>query len=43
MPISSMEILAWATLARLVPEEWELDAIRQLDGVFLKVMGEKED
>jgi hypothetical protein len=39
--LSSVEIVAWATLRRISLRDWELDAIRQLDSKFLSVMAEK--
>lgn len=41
MPIPSTEILAWATLNGLLPHAWELQAMRALDGCFLRVSAEK--
>lgn len=39
--LSSVEIVAWATLRQVTLRDWELDAIRQLDSKFLSVMAEK--
>lgn len=39
-PLSWSEMLAWATLMGLGLKEWEIRAIKALDGVWLRVMGE---
>lgn len=41
MTIPPSEILAWSQLTRNEIVDWELEAIGALDGMFLKVMGEK--
>ena len=41
MPIPSAEIAAWASLAQVRPQPWEMGALRALDGCFLRIASEK--
>ena len=42
LPIPNVEMLAWSTLTGIKPKRWEIEAIRALDEVFLKVMNAKD-
>jgi hypothetical protein len=41
LPLPSTEMLAWATLKRVVLKRWEVDALRSMDAAFLTVIHEK--
>lgn len=41
LPIPATELRAWEELNEIKLESWELGAIRKLDALFLKIVGEK--
>lgn len=41
-PISYSEIQAWAQLTRIKPEPWEIEAIKRVDSVRIRVANEKK-
>ena len=40
LPIPAAEYLAWCALSRVRLERWEVDALRQLDSLYLRIAGE---
>jgi hypothetical protein len=40
-PIPATEFMAWQTLNEIQLERWELEALRRLDALFLKVVAEE--
>jgi hypothetical protein len=38
LPVPPSEIMAWATLRRVVLADWEVDAIGLLDGAYIRTM-----
>lgn len=43
LPLSHVEISAWAELARIVPEPWEVDALRLLDQTYIDFVAERHE
>lgn len=41
MPITWGEIDAWSRLYRIVPKDWELDLLLELDQLWLKIMAKE--
>lgn len=43
LPLSHQELAAWAGLAGLRPEPWEVDALRLLDQTYLDFVAERHE
>lgn len=42
-PLSFAEIHAWTQLTRVQPVPWEIDAIKRIDAVRIRISNEKKD
>lgn len=40
-PLTFSELLAWTQLMRVKPEPWEIEAIKRIDAVRIRVANEK--
>jgi hypothetical protein len=42
LPLPAVEIYAWQQVNRIALTRWELNAVRQMDSAFIKVMADME-